>query len=63
VVGQFGVAQQVYAQTLQADANGNFEFDFRTPYPVPGTRYDVWMSANKADVTSETRLVLFQRQG
>lgn len=63
VVGQFGVAQQVFAQTLQADANGNFEFNFTSPFPVPGTRYDVWMSANKADVTSETRLVLYQRQG
>ena len=63
VVGQFGVAQQVYSQTLQADANGRFDFSFNSPFPVPGTRYDVVMVANKADVTTEARLVLFQRQG
>ncbi len=63
LVGQFGVAQQVYSQTLQADANGRFDFNFTSPFPVPGTRYDVSMVATKADVTTEARLVLFQRQG
>ncbi|HSV35929.1 MAG TPA: hypothetical protein VLI46_10250 [Ramlibacter sp.] len=63
VVGQFGVAQQVFSQTLQADANGNFDFSFSSPFPVPGTRYEVAMVATKADVTTESRLVLFQRQG
>jgi hypothetical protein len=63
VVGQFGVAQQVFAQTLQADANGNFEFNFSSPFPVPGTRYDVTMVASKGDVNTEARLVLYQRQG
>ena len=63
VVGQFGVAQQVYAQTMRADADGEFDFSFSSPFPVPGTRYDVSMTASKADVTNETRLVLYQRQG
>jgi hypothetical protein len=63
IVGQFGVAQQVFSRTLQADANGNFEFSFTSPFPVPGTRYDIQMVASKADVTNEARLVLFQRQG
>jgi hypothetical protein len=63
VVGQFGVAQQVFDDTLQADARGFFEFSFRTPYPMPGTKYDVDLVARKADVTREARLVLFQRQG
>ena len=63
VVGQFGVAQQVFAQTMQADANGNFEFSFNSPFPVPGTRYEVNVAASKADVTTESKLVLFQRQG
>ena len=63
VVGQFGVAQQVFSRTLQADANGNFDFTFNSPFPVPGTRYDISMVASKADVTHEARLVLFQRQG
>jgi len=63
IVGQFGVAQQVFSQTMQADANGHFDFNFTSPFPVPGTRYEVLLVASKADVTSETRLVLYQRQG
>lgn len=47
----------------QADARGFFEFSFRTPFPVPGTKYDVDIVARKADVTKEARLTLFQRQG
>lgn len=63
IIGQFGVAQQVFSQTIQADANGNFEFSFTSPFPVPGTRYDVAMTATRANVTNEARLILFQRQG
>ncbi len=63
VVGQFGVAQQVFSRTLQADREGEFEFSFASPFPVPGTRYDIQMTATKADVTNEARLTLFQRQG
>jgi hypothetical protein len=63
LVGQFGVAQQVFAQTLQADAEGRFEFSFNTPFPVPGTKYDIDMVSTKADITKEARLVLYQRQG
>jgi hypothetical protein len=63
VVGQFGVAQNVFSRTVRADSNGHFEFSFSSPFPVPGTRYDVSMSANKADVTTEAKLVLYQRQG
>jgi hypothetical protein len=63
VVGQFGVAQRVFSQTLQADANGHFDFSFNSPLQIPGTRYDISMVANKADVTTEAKLVLYQRQG
>lgn len=63
IVGQFGVAQQVFSQSMQADANGHFDFSFTSPFPVPGTRYEVSMVASKADVTNEARLVLYQRQG
>jgi len=63
VVGQFGVARNVFSRTVQADANGHFEFSFSSPFPLPGTRYDVSMTANKADVTTEAKLVLYQRQG
>jgi hypothetical protein len=63
VVGQFGVARNVLSRTIQADSNGNFEFSFSSPIPVPGTRYDIAMRAHKADVTTESKLVLYQRQG
>ena len=63
LVGQFGVAQNVYSRTIQADPSGHFEFSFSSPFPVPGTRYDVTMTASKADVTTEAKLVLYQRQG
>lgn len=63
IVGQFGVAQQVFSRTLQADRDGEFEFSFTSPFPVPSTRYDIQMTATKADVTNEARLTLFQRQG
>ena len=61
VIGQFGVAQQVYSRTLPADRNGDFDFSFTSPFPVPGTRYDIHMSASKADVTNEARMALYQR--
>ena len=61
VIGQFGVAQQVYSRTLPADGNGDFDFSFTSPFPVPGTRYDIQMTATKADVTNEARMALFQR--
>lgn len=63
LVGQFGVAQRVFLQTLQADANGHFDFSFGSPFQMPGTRYDISMVASKADVTTEAKLVLYQRQG
>ncbi|HTH79614.1 MAG TPA: hypothetical protein VL593_11585 [Ramlibacter sp.] len=63
IFGQVGVGQDVLNDTLQADARGFFEFSFRTPYPVPGTKYDVDLVARKADESREARLTLFQRQG
>ena len=61
VPGGISVAQQVYAQTLQADANGNFSFNFSPQFPIPGTRYEIAMTASKANVNTEARLVLHQR--
>ena len=60
---QVQVARQLYLQTVQADANGNFDFRFASPFAMPGTRYDIVLVANKADVRTEARLVLFQGQG
>lgn len=62
VAGLFGVTQQIYDQSLRADASGNFAFSFRPQYTAPGTRYDITMNATKADLNTETKLVLFQQQ-
>lgn len=62
VAGFFGVTQQIHDQSLRADANGNFAFSFRPQYAVPGARYEITMNATKADLNTETRLVLFQQQ-
>jgi hypothetical protein len=62
LIGQFGVSQEVFSQTIRADGNGQFAFDFTSPLQLPGTRYDVSMVATKADLTAEARLVLFQRE-
>lgn len=64
-----GVAQRLMAESVQADANGDFSFDFDPRYvrdnasslPVPGTRYEVSISASRDNLTSESRLMLFQR--
>lgn len=62
VAGFFGVKQQVYEQSLRADANGNFAFSFQPRFALPGTRYEIAMTATKADLRTETQLVLFQQQ-
>jgi hypothetical protein len=63
VPGQNGGVQTVFEKFVRADANGHFEFDFFAPSPVPGTRYNVTMTARTPEAMSETHLVLFQRQG
>jgi len=64
-----GVAEQLLSEAVQADANGDFSFTFNPRYtrdnatslPVPGTRYDVSISAQRDNLTAESRLMLFQR--
>ena len=64
-----GVAEQLLSESVQADANGEFSFTFNPRYhrdnasslPVPGTRYEVSISAQRDNQTVESRLMLFQR--
>ena len=63
IAGLFGVAQDVLSERVQADASGNFSFSFTPRLPLPGTRYEVTMTAHKGDLTAESKLVLFQKQG
>ncbi|MDP9108289.1 MAG: Ig-like domain-containing protein, partial [Pseudomonadota bacterium] len=62
IAGFFGLTQQIYTQTLKADANGNFSFSFQPQVTVPGTRYEVSINASKGDLTKDTKLVLFQQK-
>jgi hypothetical protein len=64
LAGLFGMNQDLLTQRVQADGNGNFSFSFSPQFPLPGTRYEVSMTAGKNGmVATETRLVLFQKQG
>jgi len=65
-----GVAQRLLSEQVQADANGDFSFQFNprsvrdgaSSLPMPGTRYDMSLSATTRDnATGESRLMLFQR--
>ena len=64
-----GVAQALLSESVQADANGDFSFTFNPRYsrdnattlPVPGTRYDISITAGRDNLSTESRLVLFQR--
>ena len=62
MAGFFGINQQILNQTLRSDAAGNFAFSFQSQIPVPGTRFEVTLTATKANLSRETRLVLFQQR-
>jgi hypothetical protein len=62
IAGMFGVTQQLYRQTLRADANGNFAFSFQPQYALPGTRYEIALHATKAELSKDMNLVLFQQR-
>lgn len=64
VAGLLGVTQPVADQTVQADRDGRFSVRV-TPrgLPIPGTRYDVHLTATSGSQTAEERLTLVQRQG
>ena len=63
VAGLLGLNQEAMTQKVQADGSGNFSFTFASQLPLPGTRYEVTMTSQKADLNTESKLVLFQKQG
>ena len=64
VGGLLGVTQPVADQTVQADRNGNFNVVVQPRgLPIPGTRYDVRLTATSGSQTAEERITLIQRQG
>lgn len=56
-----GRARIVYAQTVQADGEGNFTFTMVPGTPYPGERYDIVMVARRANVSQESRFSLMQQ--
>ena len=62
IAGLFGVNQEVLSERVQADAGGNFGFSFSPRLPLPGTRYEITLNSRSGDLTTESRLVLFQKQ-
>lgn len=64
VGGLLGVTQPVADQTVQADRDGRFSV-LVSPrgLPIPGTRYDLRLTATSGNQTAEERLSLVQRQG
>lgn len=62
LVGVFGLNQELLSQRVQADRNGDFSFTFTSQVPLPGTRYEVTMTAGRDGMAAtETQLVLFQK--
>ncbi|MDP2032498.1 MAG: hypothetical protein Q8K29_03705 [Polaromonas sp.] len=62
LAGLFGMNQDLLTQRVQADGNGNFSFSFTPQLPLPGTRYEISMTAGKDGMTAtEAKLVLFQK--
>jgi len=62
LAGLFGLNQDLLTQRVQADGSGAFSFSFTPQLPLPGTRYEISMTAGKDGMTaSETKLVLFQK--
>lgn len=51
----------VFAQTLQADREGEFRFTMVPGIPVPGIRYDISVVASRDGRSNETRMSLIQR--
>jgi hypothetical protein len=64
VGGVLGLTQPVADQTVQSDRNGNFAITVSPRgLPIPGTRYEVRLTASSGGQTAEERLTLVQRQG
>jgi hypothetical protein len=65
VAGLLGLTQPVADQTVLADPNGRFAATVtpRGGLPIPGTRYEVRVTATSGSQTAEERITLIQRQG
>ncbi|MBC5765578.1 hypothetical protein [Ramlibacter albus] len=61
---RLSVAQPVMTETVQADREGFFTLSTRpSALPIPGTRFEVSLTATHNAQTAEQRLTVYQRQG
>lgn len=64
VAGFLGLTQPVADQSVQADRYGNFRVAVQPrSLPLPGSRYDVRLSATSGSQTAEERITLQARRG
>ena len=57
--GVVGINRDVFDRDIQTDAQGNFKFDFQSTIGIPGTRYE--MSLTAANGSQPQTLVLIQQ--
>ena len=62
LAGLFGVNQNILDSTVRSDSQGYFSFNFQPRFAVPGTRYEVKLSASDGNQTREQTLVLFPQR-
>lgn len=61
VLGVVGLDRSISNQTVKADSQGNFSFNFKPSGVVPGTSYEISLSASKGNQTKQETLTLVQR--
>jgi hypothetical protein len=61
VVGFLGYSQKVFNESVQADAQGNFTFQFQSVISFQGTRYELLFNATKDNESRQERWVLIQK--
>jgi hypothetical protein len=61
VVGFLGYSQKVFNESVQADAQGNFTFQFQSVISFQGTRYELFFNATKDNDSRQQRWVLLQK--
>lgn len=57
-----GLNQNILKSRVEADAKGNFVFEFRPPVAVKGVRYDITLSGYKGAQTGTASLSLIQKK-
>lgn len=61
LAGFLGFSQKIFSQSIQADSQGNFTFQFQPQLSAPGTRYELSFDATKDNDSRQQRLILTQK--